>query len=120
MEINQENCKPFGNGRKVMKLWIITLQVQFKKKNEENKQTDKQTNKQNNLLALTVSCQKRSCLIRRKKKKTKTKIIIIIIIIIIIMTKKPYMKSCPMQKNRLRFEASFRTIPFIIIEMLNG
>ena len=48
MEINQENCKPFGNGRKVMKLWIITLQVQLKKKSEQNKQTDKQTNKQTN------------------------------------------------------------------------
>ena len=58
MEINEENCKSFGNGRKVMKLWIITLQFQLKKQN-------KQTNKQNNLLTLTVSCEK-SCLIRRK------------------------------------------------------
>ena len=55
MEINEEHCKSFGNGRKVMKLWIITLQFQLK------------TNKQNNLLTLTVSCEK-SCLIRRKKK----------------------------------------------------
>ena len=48
MGINEENCKSFGNGRKVMKLWIITLQFQLKKQN-------KQTNKQNNLLTLTVS-----------------------------------------------------------------
>ena len=54
MEINEENCKSFGNGRKVMKLWIITLQFQLKKQN-------KQTNKQNNLLTLTVSHEK-SCL----------------------------------------------------------
>ena len=47
-------CKSFGNGRKVMKLCIITLQFQLK------------TNKQNNLLILTVSCEK-SCFIRRKK-----------------------------------------------------
>ena len=38
MEINEENCKPFGNRRKVMKLWIITLQIQLKK---QNKQTNK-------------------------------------------------------------------------------
>ena len=62
MEINEENCKSFGNGRKVMKLWIITLQFQLKKQN-------KQTNKQNNLLTLTVSCEKRSCLIRKKIKR---------------------------------------------------
>ena len=43
MEINEEHCKSFGNGRKVMKLWIITLQFQGKKQN-----------KQNNLLTLTV------------------------------------------------------------------
>ena len=55
MEINEENCKSFGNGRKVMKLWIITLQFQIKKQN-----------KQNNLLTLTVPREK-SCLIRRKK-----------------------------------------------------
>ena len=59
MGINEEDCKSFGNGRKVMKLWIITLQFQLKKQN-------KQTNKQNNLLTLTVSC-KKSCQIRRKK-----------------------------------------------------
>ena len=57
MKINEENCKPGKlktenwNGRKVMKLLIITLQFQLKK----NKQTNKQTNKQNNLLTLTIS-----------------------------------------------------------------
>ena len=56
MKINEQNCKSFGNGRKVMKLWIITLQFQLKK---QNKQT-------NNLLTLTVPCEK-SCLIKRKK-----------------------------------------------------
>ena len=60
----EKNCKSFGNGRKVMKLWVITRQFQLKKQN-------KQTNKQNNLLTLTISCEKRSCLIRSKKKKTK-------------------------------------------------
>ena len=38
MEINQENCKSFGNERKAMKLWIITIQPQLKK---QNKQTNK-------------------------------------------------------------------------------
>ena len=33
MEINEEHCKYFGNGRNVMKLWIITLQFQLKKQN---------------------------------------------------------------------------------------
>ena len=53
MKINEENCKPGKlktenwNGRKVMKLLIITLQFQLKK--------NKQTNKQNNLLTLTIS-----------------------------------------------------------------
>ena len=56
MEINGEHCKSFGNARKVMKLRIITLQFQHNKQNK----------KQNNLLTLTVSCEK-SCLIRRKK-----------------------------------------------------
>ena len=64
MEINEENCKPFGNRRKVIKMWI-TLKNQLKKQS-------KQTNKQNNLLTLTVSCEKKSCLIRSKRKK-KTK-----------------------------------------------
>ena len=44
-------------------------------------QETKQTNKQNNLLTLTVSYDKRSCLIRGKKKKIKPKIIVIIIVI---------------------------------------
>ena len=43
MEINEENCKLFG----------------------------KVYNKQNNLLTLTVPCEKKSCLIRNKKKNTK-------------------------------------------------
>ena len=55
MEINEEHCKSFENRRKVMKLWIITLQFQLK------------TNKQNNLITLTVSSEK-SYLIRRKNK----------------------------------------------------
>ena len=37
MEINEEHCKSFGNGRKVMKLWIITLQFQRKKQNKQTK-----------------------------------------------------------------------------------
>ena len=41
MEINEENCKSFGNGRKVMKLWIITPQFKLKK---QNKQTKESTN----------------------------------------------------------------------------
>ena len=65
METNEEKSKPFGNWRKVIKLWVINLQVQLRKQN-------KQTNKQNNLLNLTVSCEKKSCLIKRKEK-TKTK-----------------------------------------------
>ena len=34
MENNEENCKLIGNGRKVMKLQIITLQFQLKKQNK--------------------------------------------------------------------------------------
>ena len=34
-------------------------------------QKSKQTNKESNLVTLTVSCEKTSCLIRSKKKKTK-------------------------------------------------
>ena len=68
MEVNQEDCRSFGNRRKVMKLWIITLQFQIKK------QTNKQTNKQSNLLTLTVSCEKRNCLMISKKEKNKIKI----------------------------------------------
>ena len=41
MEINEENCKSFGNRREEMKFWIITLQFQLKK---QNKQTKKYTN----------------------------------------------------------------------------
>ena len=33
MEINEENCESFRNGKKVMKLWIIILQFQLKKQN---------------------------------------------------------------------------------------
>ena len=40
--INEEDCKSFGNGRKVMKLWIIT--PQFKLKKRTNKQTKQSTN----------------------------------------------------------------------------
>ena len=43
METNEAKCEPFGSWRKVIKLWVITLQVQLKK---QNKQTNKQTNKQ--------------------------------------------------------------------------
>ena len=57
MEINERNCKYFGNGRKVVKLCIINLQFHLKKQNKEKKQ--------NNLLTLTVSCEK-NCLITRK------------------------------------------------------
>ena len=64
MEINKENCKPFEDGRKGMKLWIINLQIQLKKQNKE-------TNKQNNPLTLTGSFENKSCLIRSKKQKTK-------------------------------------------------
>ena len=58
MEINEENCKFFPKGRKVMKLRIITLQFQL------NKQNIKQTNKQNNQLTLTISYEK-ICLIKK-------------------------------------------------------
>ena len=37
MEINEEHCKSFGNGRKVMKLWIITLQFQLQKQKKQIK-----------------------------------------------------------------------------------
>ena len=39
MEINEENYKLFWKGRKVMKLWSITLQIQLRK---QNKKTNKQ------------------------------------------------------------------------------
>ena len=41
---------------------------------QETKQTNKQTNKQSNLLTLTVSCEKRNCLMISKKEKNKIKI----------------------------------------------
>ena len=42
MEINEENCKPFGNERKVLKLCINTLKIQLKKKkNQTNKHINK-------------------------------------------------------------------------------
>ena len=62
--INEENCQPFGDWRKVVRLLIITLQLHLKKEN-------KQTNKQSSLLTLTFSCQKRSYLIKSKKKRQK-------------------------------------------------
>ena len=63
IEIKEENYKPFGNWRKV-------LPYNFSSRNKT-----KQTNKQSDLLTLTVSCEKSSCLIRSKKeKKTKPKI----------------------------------------------
>ena len=37
MEINDANCKPFENRRKVIKLWIITLQIQLKKQRKQTK-----------------------------------------------------------------------------------
>ena len=43
MEINEENCKPFGNWRKVMKLWIITLQIKLKKQSTQTKKQTKQS-----------------------------------------------------------------------------
>ena len=67
MKINEENCKSFENGRNVMKLWI-TNTVSTQETKQANKETNKQTNKQNNLLTLTVSFEKRSCLIRKNNK----------------------------------------------------
>ena len=46
MKVNEGNCKFFGNGRKVMKLWIIKLQFQLKK---QNKKTNKQSKESTNL-----------------------------------------------------------------------
>ena len=37
MGTNEEDSKSFENGRKVTKLWIITLQFQLKKKKNNNK-----------------------------------------------------------------------------------
>ena len=39
MEINDANCKPFEKRRKVIKLWIITLQIQLKKQRKQTKQS---------------------------------------------------------------------------------
>ena len=58
MEINEEHCKSFGNGRKLISGGLLPNNFSARNK----------TNKQNNLLTLTVSCEK-SCLIRRKKSK---------------------------------------------------
>ena len=67
MVINEENCKPFGNWRKVMKLWIITLQIKLKKQSTQiNKQTKQSAN-------LNRFCEERGCLIRSKRKKTRPK-----------------------------------------------
>ena len=45
MGVNEGNCKLFGNGRKVMKLWIITLQIKVKKQSTQtNKQTKQSAN----------------------------------------------------------------------------
>ena len=41
MEINEENCKPFGNRRKVIKLWIITLKIQLMKPSKQTKEQTK-------------------------------------------------------------------------------
>ena len=49
----------------------ISAQETRQKSKQTKKQTNKQTNKQSNILTLTVSCQKKSCLIINKKKKTK-------------------------------------------------
>ena len=35
MEINEEHRTSFGNGRKVIKLWITTLQFQPEKQNKQ-------------------------------------------------------------------------------------
>ena len=37
MEVNEKHCQSFGNLRKVMNLWIITLQFQLKKRNKQTK-----------------------------------------------------------------------------------
>ena len=40
VKMEKKNCKSFGKGTKVMKLWIITLKIQLKKHNKhKNKQT---------------------------------------------------------------------------------
>ena len=37
MEINEESCKSFGNGGKVRKFWIITIEFRLKKKKTNTK-----------------------------------------------------------------------------------
>ena len=37
MEINEEICKSFGNGGKVRKFWIITIEFRLKKKKTNTK-----------------------------------------------------------------------------------
>ena len=37
MEITEENCKPFRNGKNVMKLQIIALQIQLNKQSKQTK-----------------------------------------------------------------------------------
>ena len=61
MEINEEHCKSFENGRKIILMKNGLLSYNFSSRNK--------TNKQNNLLTIAVSCEK-SCLIRRKKSTT--------------------------------------------------
>ena len=57
-----------------MRLGIFTLRYQLNKQTIKNRQ---KANKQSNLLILTVSCEKRSCLTisknKRQKKQSKTK-----------------------------------------------
>ena len=54
-----------GTGEKKWSCGLLPFKFSSRNK------TNKQTNKQNNLLTLTVSCEKSSCSIRSKKKKTK-------------------------------------------------
>ena len=48
MEINEENCKSFGNGRKVMKLWINTVHFQLNNYNNNNDNNNNNNNNNNN------------------------------------------------------------------------
>ena len=58
-----------NSAKKVPSNYYPTISAQETR--QKSKQTKKQTNKQSNILTLTVSCQKKSCLIINKKKKTK-------------------------------------------------
>ena len=58
-----------NSAKKVPSNYYPTISAQETRQN--SKQTKKQTNKQSNILTLTVSCQKKGCLIISKKKKTK-------------------------------------------------